>query len=230
MHHSRGVCVSHHCALGSCGSGGCCAGAGAFALALAAGLSSSARFRSRLFPRDDDRRLDPRDIDRSPGGDLLRRCSAFSLCSRYLFLIQFEIFLESSLSLLSLLDTSTRGAAAASVLIVVRSDVSPPVVLGPSLLELLREVPLALAVALDPMTGRGEARGGKGGGETSSFFRDRRHRRFFSFSLGVSGIAASAGAGASSSTWSRSEPSLNELWSEVGGDFLDRRGIWALLG
>jgi len=70
-----------------------------------------------------------------------------------LFLIQFEIFFDSSL--LSLLDTSTSGA---SVLIVVRSDVSPAV-LCPCFPELLTDVPLALAVAFDPI-GRGEARGG----------------------------------------------------------------------
>jgi len=64
----------------------------------------------------------------------------------------------------------------------------------------------------------------------SSFLRERRHRLFFSFSLGVSGTGTSAGGAAGSSTWSRSEPSLNELWSDVGGDFLWFNGAWALLG
>jgi hypothetical protein len=102
------------------------------------------------------------------------------------------------------------------------------IMLCPSFPPLLMDVPLAPAVAFDPITERGEAKDGKEGGDASSFLRDKRHRFFFSFSLGVSGMGISAGA-ASSSTWSMSDPSLKELCSDVGGDFLDFNG-WALLG
>jgi hypothetical protein len=152
----------------------------------------------------------------------VRLCSTFSFASRYLFLIQFEILCESSL--LSLLDTSTSGA---SVLIVVRSDMSVMLLsikLCPSFPPLLIDVPLAPAVAFDPIAWRGEPKEGNEGGEESSFLRDKRHRFFFSFSLGVSGMGISVGTVASSSTWSRSDPSLKELCSDVGGDFLDFNG------
>jgi len=82
---------------------------------------------------------------------------------------------------------------------------------------------LASAWALDPYIGRGGLRGGWELGGASSFLLESRHRFFLSFSFSlsvcVSGFPVSTPVGWSSSTWSRSDPSLNELCSEVGGDF-----------
>lgn len=65
-----------------------------------------------------------------------------------------------------------------------------------------------------------------------SCFRDKRHLDFFSFSVtgsgaGVLGAAAAGGAVGDSKL---SEPSLNELCKEVGGDILVFRPNPPLLG
>jgi len=181
------------------------------ACACAAFSSSAGRRISRLFPRFGRLLVVPSEAVRSAGGDLFRRSSKLSLASRNLFFCfssQPETPLCSSLP--------SRGSFPAhsceawlSAPVSVGSEESP-VKLGRALWPPLPiELVLISAVLFDPIICPGCWC------PPSSFLRDSRHRFLFS----LSGSACSAEVGISS-TWSISEPSLNELWSDVGGDDL----------
>lgn len=113
----------------------------------------------------------------SAGGDLLRRCSAFSLASRYLLRIQPIGPLDSSRPL------SLSWPPGPSYAEYPWSELSPVKLLRGLLAELLMDVALTSALSFTPSIMRGEVTPGGELPRSSFLLLESRHRFFFSFSF-----------------------------------------------